>query len=99
MHRITKRQAIKRFNAGLPFILCPCKMMPGFPWDLGCRVNRADIESYQEHATWYAPSIEQPNGGICWKGTLEATAWSLLYNEWAFYNTSYETGYYAHYYV
>jgi hypothetical protein len=26
-------------------------------------------------------------------------SWEQLYDNWAFYNTSYETGYYAHYYT
>lgn len=26
-------------------------------------------------------------------------SWDQMYNNWAFYNATYETGYYAHYYV
>lgn len=32
MTRITKREAIQRFEAGETIILCPCKLRPGFPF-------------------------------------------------------------------
>lgn len=68
--RITKREAIKRFNDKLPIVLCPCKLRPGFPW-------RPDVTIYgKDYATW-----------------------DQMYNNWAYYNTSYEAGYYAHYYI
>lgn len=96
--RITKREARRRFAKGLPFALCPCKMMPGGPWAIHSTVYPDDIAEYKEKATWYAPDGISPSDTL-WEGTVDATAWDLLYNNWAFYNTSWETGYYAAYYV
>jgi hypothetical protein len=95
--RISKREAQKRFNAGtMPVYLCPCKLRPGFPWNVACLIFGKE---YLEDAERYAPRPDGTDGSILWKGTLEKTAWDLLYNNWAYYNATYETGYYAHYYV
>jgi hypothetical protein len=88
--RITKREAKKRFAQDLPVILCPCKLRAGPPWHPQCEVRGGEYllraESYRDH-----PDL--------WDGTLEETAWSLMYHNWKFHNTSCEMGYYAHYYV
>jgi hypothetical protein len=88
--RITKRQAMARFNKGLPFYLCPCKLRPGWPWNFAILI--ANSEDYREDANKYR------DNPTLWKDSVEQTAWELLYNNWAYYNTSYEMGYYAHYY-
>jgi hypothetical protein len=88
--KITKAAAKKRFAANQPVYLCPCKMRPGGPFNSACLIFGKE---YLEQAEGYR------NNDILWKGNLEATAWNLMYNNWAFYNTSYETGYYAAYYI
>lgn len=90
MIRITKRQAQARFNQGKPIILCPCKFYPGGPFSMGWTCYPKE---YLEKAEWYR------NDGTLWKGSIELTAWDLMFNNWAFYNASYETGYYPHYYI
>lgn len=88
--RISKREAKKLFSEGNKVIyLCPCKMYPSNPWNMACAISGKE---YLERAEMYR------NHETLWKGTKEETAWQLMYNDWAFYNTSYETGYYAHYY-
>jgi hypothetical protein len=91
MTRISKSQAFKLFCEGKPFIVCPCKCHPYAPWNMGypCRNGLEHIEDAKRYK----------EGDPLWKGTLEKTAWALMYNNWAFYNTNYEVGYYAHYYV
>lgn len=88
--RISKSAAKKLFNEGKGVYLCPCKMMPGTPFNMAALIYGKE---YLEKAEMYRNSPD------LWKGTLEATAWDLMYNNWSFYNTSYETGYYAAYYV
>ena len=89
--RITIQEAKKRFAEDKPIYLCPCKMNPAGPWGQACLILG---KQYLENAEWY-----QKHPSPLWKGTLAATAWDLMYNNWAFYNTNYEMGYYAHYYI
>lgn len=88
--RITKRQAAKRFISGDVIHLCPCKMAPGGPWSPVCAIEG---KPYLEKAETYRGHPD------LWKGTLGETAWSLMYNIWEYHNASWETGYYAHYYI
>ncbi len=90
--RITKAEARKLFAQGDKVIyLCPCKMRPGFPFNMALGVTGKE---YLENAE------RNKEGSDLWKGTLEETAWDLMYNNWYFYNClDNETGYYAHYYV
>lgn len=90
MKRITKAEARKLFAQGKPVTLCPCKLYPGGPWSIGCRVFGKE---------WIERADRLYRESDLWKGTAEATGWDLMYNEWKYYNASYETGYYAHYYV
>lgn len=87
--RISKREAKKRFTKGEIIYLCPRKTLPGFPWNMACLVSP---QEWLEKADIYVD-------GHLWKGNREETAWSLMYNNWHYYNASHETGYYAHYYV
>lgn len=91
MRRVSKAQARKLFNAGdKPVILCPCRMHPGRAFSMGCTVfGREWLERAERYR--YHPAL--------WEGTVEATAWGLMYREWAYYNATSETGRYAHYYV
>jgi len=83
MRRITKREAFQRFCNGLSFVLCPCKMHPEYPWNMGYHVPAFAIINFD----WV--QIEQ----------TPKERWDSLYANWAFYNCTWETGYYAHYYV
>lgn len=89
--RITKAQARKLFAKGDKIIyLCPCKMLPDTPFNMAAGVSGKE---WLEKAAGYRTHPD------LWKGTVEATAWDLMYNSWSFYNASHECGGYAHYYV
>ncbi len=95
--RISKREARKIFAEGNKFIfVCPCKMWPSAPWNMAAMISGRE---YLENAERYAPREDGTDAGSCWKGNLADTAWDLMYNNWAFYNATHETGYYAHYYI
>lgn len=94
LRRITKREAFKLFTTTDTLVyFCPCKMWPEGPWSSACPISGKE---YLEDARAYEQYDQQ---SPCWKGTVEQTAWDLAYNNWAFYNTCHEMGYYAHYYV
>lgn len=93
LKRITKREAKRRFGDGETIVLCPSNMRAGGPWHPECSVSISP--GYFQDALWYGKN-KHPD---LWKGTVLETAWALMYNNWAYYNTSYEQGYYAHYYV
>lgn len=90
MKRITKRQAKKLFSEGKMIVLCPCKIWPEGPFSMACRISGTE---YIREAHM---SVNHPD---LYKGSIEETAWCLMYNNWQFYNSSYEMGYYPHYYV
>ena len=84
MQRITKSTARKMFAAGEVFLICPRKLRPGGPFNSASRIHGKE---WQE-------------AGAGWRGPeTPAETWVRMYNEWAYYNTSYEVGYYAHYYI
>ncbi len=89
--RISVFEARQRFTDGKPFYLCPCKMRPGFPWNVACLAFRDD--------EWKERAESCRDNSKLWKDTIDKTAWALMYANWTYYNTSHETGYYAHYYV
>lgn len=92
--RISKAEARKLFNQGNhPIFLCPCKFRPEGPFSMAAMVAGRE---YLEKARGYEKHYKD---SPVWAGTVEATAWGLMYNNWKHYNASYETGYYAHYYV
>ena len=84
--RISKREAKAIFNAadGRFIYLCPRKFRPGFPFNVACQISGKD---YQER-------FNAIKGYSAYKD-----AWDKMYTEWLFYNTSYEGGYYPHYYL
>jgi len=88
--RITKRKAKACFAKDEAIFLCPCKMAPGSLWNVEVWIQG---QPYLDKAETYRgdPAL--------WKGTLEETAWSLMYSIWEYHNVSWETGYYAHYYI
>lgn len=90
LHRISKCQAKKIFNRGGLVYLCPCKFLPAGPFSMAVNISGNE---YLHCAEVYDETSD------LWKGSLEETAWSIMYNRWHFYNASYETGYYAHYYI
>ena len=91
MRRITKREAKKLFSAGKIVMFCPCKMRPSGPFSMAASIHPVE---WLEKAELY-----NYDGSTLWKGNVQETAWSLAYNSWSYYNASYETGYYPHYYV
>jgi hypothetical protein len=91
MRRISKSEAKRMFTTTDKAVyFCPCKMHPYRPWNQAVPLFGKE---YLERAAGYRDNPE------LWEGSVEETAWSLAYNNWAFYNTSHETGYYAHYYI
>jgi hypothetical protein len=90
MKRITKQEAYKRFCDGDIIVLSPCKFIPDGSFSMGCRISGKE---WLEHCAKYE------NHCTLWEGTLYKTAWSRMMDNWKYYNASYETGYYAHYYI
>jgi len=91
--RISKQKARKLFAEGTtPLYICPVKLRPGLPF------NSASLifgKEYLEKAEGYR---DHP---LC-SGTLEKTAWDLMYRQYEFYNLSSctnEIGRYAAYYI
>lgn len=102
--RISKATAKKLFAAGETVYLCPCKMYPGGMWHPECPVSLTpdlveDAKRYEHHHSHRHESAYSAQYADLWKGSIEETAWDLMYNNWRYYNTGYELGYYAHYYV
>lgn len=91
--RITIHEAKRRFFNNEVVYFCPHKLRPDGPFSSAVGIHPRE---WLDKAAMYAR--ENPSSP-CWKGSLEATAWSLAYNNWAYYNASYEAGYYAAYYV
>ena len=88
--KVTKSQAKKLFNQGSPIYLCPNKMYPSGSFNMACLVfGKEYLEAAERYRT--NPTL--------WEGTLEETAWGLMYRNWVYYNATYETGYYASYYI
>jgi hypothetical protein len=88
--RITIHQAKKRFFAGEVVYFCPHKMRPDGPFSQAVGIHPKE---------WVAKATQYKNNPDLWKGSIVTTAWRLAYNNWAYYNASYEAGYYAAYYV
>jgi hypothetical protein len=93
MKKLNKTQALKALTSGKDIYLCPCKLRFGGPWHPEYLLNQS---GWNEWITKAAGYVGNPT---LWKGNPVNTAWSLMYNNWAFYNTSAEMGSYAHYYV
>lgn len=89
--RIRKPEALKRFIEGKPFYLCPCKLYPSSPWNVAylCVSGKEWMESADRHG----------KESKLWEGSRERTAWQLMMNNWCYYNATYETGYYPHFYI
>jgi hypothetical protein len=91
LKRITIQAAKKLFCEGNKFIyVCPHKFRPEGPFSMAAIVCGKEYlekaEGYRDHPT-------------LWKGTVEKTAWALMYDNWEWCNASWEAGYYPHYYV
>jgi hypothetical protein len=96
--RIKKKEAFERFSKGEVIYLVPCKMYPGGFWNVACPIQLTN--DLKDHAMRYKQDYDNNTRyAHLWHGTIEKTAWELIYNNWAYYNTNYEMGYYAHYYL
>jgi hypothetical protein len=84
--RISKATAKKRFANNEAIYLCPCKCHPYRPFSFACLIL--------SHDEWIAHAALHDD-----VDDKEGLAWQLMYNSWEYYNASYETGYYAHYYI
>ena len=93
--RITKRDARLRFYAGKPIALLSCNLRPGMMWQ-PCPI---DPVKCWEHAAILDRSWDTGWTPDDATQELKEQAWDQMYNNWAWYNTDYERGYYAHYYV
>lgn len=85
-----KREAKKLWREGATIGLLPCNMAYPNVWMRPCPVQK---DGYIEHIRTYWRDVFTESRDI-----VDA-AWESMYNNWAYYNTCYELGYYAHYYV
>jgi len=102
--RITKKQAKKLFENGEVVYLVPCNMLPGGMWHVECPISltddlKDDARRYEQYNQEKDTSYYASQYAHLWKGSIVETAWDIIYNNWSYYNTNYEMGYYAHYYV
>jgi len=96
--RITIHKAKKLWREDKEICLHPCKLRISEMFQ-PCLVS---AEKYLKDIEWKPVSIsdllhatiELQNDDI-----LYQKAWDIMYNNWAYYNTNYEMGYYAHYYI
>lgn len=101
MKKITKAQAIKRFNEGRGIVLCPSNMIPGIPGPYASAaytLTPATIESWKDRADIYAPRDGQPAFEV-WAGSRDRTAWELMLNHWEYYNLDGEISKSTHFYA
>ena len=99
--KVSKQEARRRFDAGEPIILCPCKFVAADGgWQVHHEFSADSIAEFKDGAARYDPAVyNNPVPANCWAGSVNQTAWDLMHRNWSFYNTNYELGYYAHYYV
>lgn len=87
--RLTIQRAKERWANGDAITLVPCKCSPESPWGLAITIDPA---CFMGKARAYRDSS-------LWAGSVEETAWRLMYAHWMYYNTGPEVGNYAHYYI
>lgn len=99
------REAKKLWANGETIYLLGCNLLPGMMWH-PCPVKMKDyvgsalrFKALHDEVKSGSSSYYARQYAHLWSGTLEETTWNLMYNNWKYYNTSYEEGYYAHYYV
>jgi hypothetical protein len=90
--RITIHEAKRRFIAGLPVVLCPCKCYPGGPFAVHMTIFPEKWIDNQRF--WHEQGVHPAHYAY-----LALEAWDTMYVEWSNYNACHETGNYAHYYV
>lgn len=58
--RITKQEARRAYSIGLPVVLCPCKMRPGFPFAAHSTIYRdgRDFDTRYNEWAYYNASNE-----------------------------------------
>lgn len=88
--RLRNKWVAKRlWREGKEIGLMPSNMYPGI-WMTPCPVK---ADRYVEHIEYYWKDVYPECDDI-----IDA-AWRSMYNNWAYYNTCSEMGYYAHYYI
>jgi len=90
--RITNAEAKKRFANDLPIYLCPCKCHPCSPWNLACLILGKGYFEQQQ-------MFNDINNVTMTDTQLANKAWNSMLNNWNYYNSCHEMGYYPHYYV
>ena len=83
MYKINQKKAKKLWFAGRPIWLCPCNIKQPTPAHL------VTFSHWKESAEW-AEGDES-----LWKGSVEETAWHLMYEHWKVYNGSQAPHYFA----
>lgn len=88
--RISMQRAKERWAEGKSIIMVPCKCSPGSIFD---QITVVFPDSWMHRAEEHGPL------SLLWAGSVEKTAWNLMYNLWQSRSASYTMGYYAHYYI
>lgn len=95
--RIDKREARKQWRNGVTIGLVACNMRPFGGWSYPCFVTpeewiakRKDSRNHNDY--WMKPYLYP---GL----DVVDAAFQCMLDNWSYYNASYETGYYPHYYI
>jgi hypothetical protein len=91
LQRISKRHGFRLFCEGKPVLLCPRKFRPERPFSLALTVHARE---WIERETMLA----RGNGTKKTAEQLHKEAFESMLRNWAWFNASWETGYYRHYY-
>ncbi len=88
--QLTRERAKERWFSGDAITLIPCKCSPTGPSGLAVEVYpegfMVEARSYGRHSP-------------LWKGSVEETAWYLMYQEWAYSSTGFDLGAHANFYI
>src|SRR5690349_9050863 len=86
--RIHKTTAKKRFFENEPFTMCQ-NLIPGVLSENDTLVSIEVIKNWKDKALMLSPHGAWSNSKI-WKGSVNETAWELMYNEWCFKNPKFK---------
>ena len=93
--KINKIKAFKMFVNHEPFYMNPCKLVAFGPWHTECLINPGDyIRDYAISHGYDYNTLSESSHPEVYKQAFES-----MYNNWSYYNTNYEMGYYAHFYT
>ena len=87
--KINKTQAFKLFCQDKPFYMNPCKMYFKNAWHTECMIE--SLAYNEDYKKLYA--IDQMSNEDYKK------SFDRLINNWLYYNSNYEMGYYPHFYT